>query len=330
MRGGDSIRSAAPGATATRPATNWRVALNPKRALVALMILGGVALQTSYAQERDRPARRSADRPREQVGQATESRAGAVSTPRLRRLQERMAQESPLRPSPQDAAPLKPGEDQDLLGFARAKLPDVFTALNEIRARDPKAYRNRLQEMLPRLRMLRRTFVENPQRAGWIVQHIQNMERLQRARRLWRQNENNPNGRQRIRMEAQRMLTENMRIEARVLDDRVSELKRERTNLAAEERERLLADKADLSQEPALIAKMVTEIHDARDERQRAGLEDVLMEMLLEKVDQHLASLERRAATFRSGAPAELEARLEQLFSTAPPAFAAPEGAERP
>lgn len=303
--------------------------------VIALGVLTAIAPLASAQDRPNRPLRKSDPQSQQHRPplRDSEGRGGRQNPVKSLRLLDRISQDNPFRPSPQDIGPLEPGEEEDLLGFARARLPDIFGALSEIRSRNPEMFRNRMRDMLPRLRMLRRTFGENPQRAEWIVQYIQNTEKMQRMRRVWSQNKSNASAQQRARAEAQRLMAENMRIESRVMDDRAAELKHDRESLAEGEIDRLLSSDADMSAEPPVVAKMVGEIAAAENERQRAGLRDVLREMLLEKIDDRVDGLSHRAAAFRERAPAEIDARLDRLFSDTPDPqapFATPPTDDRP
>src|SRR5262245_8235020 len=50
----------------------------------------------------------------------------------------------PFRPQPEDLGPVRPGEEQALLDFARDNLPRVSRALTNLRSRNPQGFRERL------------------------------------------------------------------------------------------------------------------------------------------------------------------------------------------
>jgi len=225
---------------------------------------------------------------------------------------------NPFLPLPQELGPPSAEEAHELMFFARQRVRTVFDALDDLRRNAPGAFRGRLREMAPRLRMLRRLFDEDPRVAEAVVTHITNMEAIQRARRAWGASGSNPTRRQRIAAEVRRRAAENLRIERQVLLRRAERLEQERERLVQEEIERLTADDADLWAEPPPLRDLAEDVRQAASEREHDPALAALRAALEERLEHLTQRLRFRAEDITRNARGEIDRRLADLFHEGP------------
>jgi hypothetical protein len=215
-----------------------------------------------------------------------------------------------FRPLPEDEGPLTPGEKQELTSFLRARVPSAHRWLQELRRRDPEAFDERLREAAPRLRQLRRVFERDPELGRKFIRHAQNLERLQRARRVWPRTERASERRERIRAAVRRLIAQNLRIEALVLDDRLRQLQEQREQRIDAWVSRLRSDEINLAGEPEEVRELVRRWRGASGQKRRAELEAELRRMCGERFDREIKRLRRRAELVRESAVEEVDRRL--------------------
>lgn len=277
-----------------------------------------------WPQEReDRPprpqraARRSAQSPPDRVDRPKterppDGREGRGTRP--------LAAELPIRPGPEDAGPLRPGEEEELFVFAQRALPaDMVNAMRRLRSRDPDGFRRVMEMRAPRLRFLRRLFEINPQLARDIVDHAANMNAIRRAREFLRARPDDPGRRRRAVNVIRERCAASVRLEARILAERARMLETSRDGDAERALQRLLAPEADLAAEPPEIREAVQALRDAVSAADQRTARARLKELLATRIDQEIQELRRREQRLRAGAAAEVDRRVARALSSLVP-----------
>jgi len=228
---------------------------------------------------------------------------------------DRLSLGSPLQPAPVDLGPLRPGEERQLMQFARQRLPAVARMLNEFRQSPPRL-RAQLERIAPRLRQLRRLFDENPQLADRLVRHIENMELIKRARRMLDKppGEADPQLRQQILDEVRRRFTENLRIETQALEERAAELEQRREEVIQHELQRITSDRFDAAAEPPPVRELLTRLADTTDAAEREAVLQRVRQLCAQRVDNHIRRMREAAARNRADASAEVDRRVERFL----------------
>lgn len=202
---------------------------------------------------------------------------------------------NPFRPRPADAGPLAPDEDRELLEFAQVHMPRLYERLNNIRSRDPVVFPKRIADAAPRLRMLKRLFRDHPQLAPRVIAHIEKIELLRRAERLWADAGDNRARKQRVENEARRILADLAQIEHELAAGRAREIAENRDRMVESEVARLTQAGADLAGEPREVRFFVDAFHAAEDETARAATLDDLRDLVWVALDEQLEVLRERA-----------------------------------
>jgi hypothetical protein len=218
---------------------------------------------------------------------------------------------NPLRPLPEDLGPLRPGEEEELLEFARTHLRRQFQMLRRLRTRNPARFQERFERVLPRLRQLRRLFDENPTLARYIVRHVENLEAIKARLRHWRAR---PEEREGVRGQVRARVAENLRLERLILEERLSELQDRRDRLVDRELDRLLYPKTDLAPEPERLRALVERYDSAVGDDEREQILDDIREMIGERLDHEVKRLQHRLREMRENRTAEVDQRVDDLF----------------
>ena len=265
------------------------------------------------AQRRAGPAARRPPKDRPPAGREED---GPRRLPR-RPPRGRALRDNPFRPAPQDLGPLRPGEAEQLLGFARQRMPHVYDALQRLRRQNPQRFDRRLADLAPRLRQLRRLFDEDPGLAKLLVEHIRNVEKLNRIRMFIARNRNRSEAVRRAAGEVRRIMADLRRIEIDVLQRRIDQLTRERDELVEQDFARLLDPSNDLLGEPPEIRRIVGRLRRARSERERSAIEQQLRNVCQRRIDERIGALQQRVRRMRSRAADEIEQRVRQFIENA-------------
>lgn len=228
---------------------------------------------------------------------------------------DRFAEVNPFRPDAEDLGPLRAGEDQELLGFAREFVPRVYQMLNQLKSASPERFRFRLAQTAPRLRQLRRVAETNPPLARRLVAHSEQLEQIRQAvRRMNVGGGDNPQMRTRVGDLVRRRTRDLLHIEASVLTDRADELEKEREPRVQRLVDELIADGADLSAEPPPLQDAIRNIRAAP-----AGEREPLMERLRSRLrlrfDESIERLRSRAEEIRSDPDGEVDRRAAEFMS---------------
>lgn len=240
----------------------------------------------------------------------------------------------PLRPTADDRAPLAEGEDVELLAFADEQIHPLYEALNRLRQGRPRAFQERMEQVAPYLRFLRRVHQENPQLGRRLIEHVKNNQFLERVAREWRRRAAAPDGqpvdpaeRRRLAQEARQRAGQNLRIEVGILESQARRLDESRSQWIDDRVAALLAaDDVALAAEGDELAAGVRALRAATDESARAAAEQALRARLDAQVSDDVAALRARADDLRQNAPAEISRRVRRVFGL-PPEAPEPAGA---
>jgi hypothetical protein len=202
---------------------------------------------------------------------------------------------NPFHPRPEDTGPLAQDEDRELLEFAQIHMPRLYERLSSVRDRDPAAFPQRMADAAPRLRMLRRLFRDHPQLAPRVIAHIEKIELLRRAERLWADAGDNRARKQRVENEARRILADLAQIEHELAAGRAREIAENRDRLVESEVQRLTQPGTDLAGEPREVRFFVDAYRAAEDEDSRAATLDDLRDLVWVALDEQLEVLRERA-----------------------------------
>lgn len=218
---------------------------------------------------------------------------------------------NPFRPLPADWGPIVEGEAAQLLEFARKNVPKLSERLEQIRLRDPADFDKRLDEAAPRLRMLKRLFAANPRIAASVVRHIDNIELVRRAMRLWLNAEDEPVRRTRIENEIRRRFSDLVDIERELAETRAAEIRTNREQILADEVARLTVPGVRLDPEPRDIRWFVEAYQVAANDADRAAAKEDLRDLLSILLDDQVEILTERAEDFARDKEKIIERRLE-------------------
>lgn len=259
-----------------------------------------------------RPSRGRAERPsrphdnNDDVGDSES--AGESTTPRGGR--PRMFGDLPFQPTRADFGPLRPGEDAELLEFARSEVPDAFMRLERLKRSAPGEFRQRLRDAAPRLRFLRRAFQRNPRLGRVLVEHISATLKINEALRAYRRS-GSREGRDRAALgEAIRQrIAARLRIEEQALDLHVAELVETRDDRIAERVDTLLNAPPEQTDAQGEFRALIERYRAARDDAERAAIRANLQERVARRVDSEIAAMRERLANSREN----FEARAERI-----------------
>jgi hypothetical protein len=224
----------------------------------------------------------------------------------------------PLPPSPEDEGPLRPGEADELVEFARRSLPDLYPLLKRMRDRNPAEFEQRLAERAPRLRFLRRIFGQNPRLGDLIVDHSRSLREIGRARQaLPRFPRQSPQHREAVAFLRERVAV-SLRIEAQVFEELGDMLAANRPAEIDRWVERMLAPDFDALAQPPAMRELIAQVHAADDET-RPVLEAELRGQVERRIDDRIEGLRTRAARLREAGPEEVDRRLRRILDAPGP-----------
>jgi hypothetical protein len=214
---------------------------------------------------------------------------------------------------------LRSGEEAELLAFAQAHTPRLYSVMSALRRRSPERLRERLGQFAPRLRHLRRLYEQSP-RLGQIVQvYAENLFEMQRGVRALRQTPAGSASYADERQELRKLVGNNVRLESDALAALAEEVEEHRAERVAERMSYLLSDDADVAAAPEHVRNLVAAVRAARDdsERERAG--DRLRDALAREVSQEVRALRERVERRRQDVTAEVDRRMERLLDEREP-----------
>ncbi len=212
---------------------------------------------------------------------------------------------------------MREGEADRLLQFARHRMPRVYEALQRLRETNPQGFQRRLADLAPRLRQLRRLYEQDPALGDLLVEHVRNVERLNRIRMFVARNRNRPEALRRAAAEARRAIVALRRIEIDVLTRRIEQLRRDRDAQIEEMLGRLTDPDAELLAEPPEIRRIVGRLRRAANDRERAAIEQQLRRICEHRIDERIAALRERIGRMRRNAAVEIDRRVQRFIEDA-------------
>lgn len=256
------------------------------------LVLNGVA--RAQPRQPERPTR-----PRQ-----TESQPGGAERGGSSALLKRL-----VEPGKQDEGPLKPGEDQELMQFAQQHLPHIAEVLHELKDKKPEAFAKKFEQVVPRLRYMKRLFATRPQIATKIAKFADNRVELERLRQ---QHGKTKGEKQKpIEQQMRNRLTENLDLEQELLAYRLGDIQKAPAESAEGEMLALIAPDADLAAEPKEIRDLVGQARSGTPTaRQR------LLERMRERIDHQADSLRERIQKLRESRAENIDEQLHALLST--------------
>lgn len=244
---------------------------------------------------------------------------------RLPPLVERLLGGNPFRPQSRDMGPLREGEADELLNFARQRIDNaapsaerIFGWLEEARNRNPQRFESEMQKAAPRLRHLKRLSETSKPLFDAISEHVRNDRQLTRLGREWSRTGPRPLIQQTLRGEIAALVRRNLEIKIDVLGRMIEQATERRDQLITDESARLQSAEASMADGPqrdggrgerrdALPAELrdaVTKIRESTDPAER--------ERLIGELKTRVAAHIDRAVGFLRERQADLQARLDE------------------
>jgi hypothetical protein len=219
-----------------------------------------------------------------------------------------------FRIAPEDRGPLRPGEEQELLTFARARLPRIAEALETLQQRDPEKFRERLAEHAPRLRHLRRIYDLSPRLGDILRTYSLNLVEIERRSRDLTRGEAASAERDQQVAALRERLAENVRLECEGLETLAGQLEDRRAERTAERLANLTTADVDPAALPPHVRDLVAAYQNAATDEERAAAREKLQVAAAQHVDLEIAALRERAAHMRQRAEEETDRRLERVL----------------
>lgn len=253
-----------------------------------------------------RRTERRAERPQERDGRGTAEETGRAPRGRA-------PGANPFGPAREDFGPLQPGELERLLAFVQRRAPRIAAMLERVQTDQPEQFDERMHELTPQLRRLMRLFEENPQLAQRLLRHAENLEGAKRrARALGPGNDDAPQ--QKLAMQELRgIISENVKIEAEVLETRMQELQSRRDAIVEQEFQRLTGDPKAVRLAPAELRPLLEQYAAGASDAQRAALAADLRQRIGARLDEGVQRLRGHAAKLRNREAAEVNQRVDAL-----------------
>ncbi len=220
-----------------------------------------------------------------------------------------------FEPSEEDRGPLREGEADDLLEFARTHFPLISTFLTEVQTRNPEQFERRMSEAAPRLRFLRRVYARNPRLGEIVRDYAEQMMRIRRGTAEAVRRSDDADFRAAWLTQMRERVSQTVALEVRALAERADELAGERDATIARRFDALTCDDADLSTEPPALraaAERCLTLANGPDE-EKTQADAALRTMLGRMIDREVGDLRSRAAARRGRAEEEIERRVVRL-----------------
>ncbi len=230
----------------------------------------------------------------------------------------RMFGDLPFQPTRADFGPLQPGEDAELLEFARSEVPDAFMRLDRLKRSAPGEFRQKMRDAAPRLRFLRRAFQRNPRLGRVLVEHISATLRINEALRAYRRG-GVREGRDRAALgEAIRQrIGARLRIEEQALDLHVTELVDTRDARIAERVDALLSAPAEQTEAQGELQALAERHRAAAEDSEREAIRAQLHERVARRIDAEIEQFRERLANSRENYDARAERIAREMIRRA-------------
>lgn len=240
---------------------------------------------------------------------------------------------NPFEPTPADRGPLAPGEERELLRFAKRRVPFAYRMLNRARRENPAAFAEHLERAAPRLRQLRRLFDSDPAQARRLVRYTADTQQLNHLRAKFRQNRDRPGAARRVANEARPLIADRLKIEREVLRAHVETLDEQRDQMIDAEMRRLMDPMTDLADKPPPLRMLLGRLRESDNPAQRKQLENRLRLMCTTHIERRIAHLrERQARISETPLADQVDQQLRRFLQSgaAQTPFAAPRRDDKP
>lgn len=227
---------------------------------------------------------------------------------------------------PEDQGPLQPGEEQQLLAFARTHTPRLYRAMDWLREHNQDKFRQRLSEHAPRLRHLRRVYERNPKIGAIIQTYTENTFEIERGAAALRRTEKGTSGYERDVQALRNLVAENVRLEADALDALAAEMEENRAAHVERRVNYLIREDADLSPAPDNLREAVAAYRAAATDAERAERLAAIQTSVEQQTKVEAEALRERVGRMRNQAPDQVDKRIERLLEFRPPRGGPPDG----
>lgn len=223
-----------------------------------------------------------------------------------------------FRPRPQDLGPLRPGEADTLMDFAKERMPRLYAALDWVRGRRPGMFQQRLDQMAPRIRQLKRVYERSPELGDALRGHMESMFEIRRRMQVLQDNEPGSALRERTIDELRDLVADSVSHETEALKLLADELDKRRDARIEGWMGYLLAAPAeDLARVPEELRAQVDAYHSARGDSERASARDRLREQVATFATSDVRALRERVEMRTANAADEVDRRLQSLIEDA-------------
>ncbi|MFO0839838.1 MAG: hypothetical protein U1D55_15105 [Phycisphaerae bacterium] len=214
-----------------------------------------------------------------------------------------------LRPAPDEWGPIRPGEEQRLMEFARRNMPGAYSLLTQAQQRNPQMFERRLQMIAPRLRHFERISGQYPDFARALVGGVESDQALAQAVGDFRRAPQNSPQRQPAETLLRQRIAARLDAQEQIGRQGLEILSQEREQRAAAIADQLLANPDRLPPDADEIRERIERIRSATDDAEREALESAFRTAVsqryaqqLERMQEHVQHLaERRAARIEAG-----------------------------
>lgn len=220
---------------------------------------------------------------------------------------------------PDDEGPLQPGEEEQLMDFARSHTPRLYRAMQWLREHNPDKFQQRLTEHAPRLRHLRRVYERNP-KIGTIIQtYAENTFEIERGAMALRRAEKESPGYECDVQAVRDLMAENVRLEADALEALAAEMEQEREQRVEKHVAYLTSADADVSAAPDNLREAVAAYRAATNDAERAAQRAAIRTLVEQQLKVEVAALRERIGHMRDQAAEQVDSRMQRLLEFRPP-----------
>jgi hypothetical protein len=222
--------------------------------------------------------------------------------------------QAPWLPRSEDRGPLRPGEEQELLDFARTHIPQLARLLEQVNRNNAGALEGRQRDMIPQLRRLMRLQEKHPKLADLIRRHIEATHDIRRnTRMLHGADPDSPRwpamaGRFR---QAMRNVVE---IEIDAMQEHLEELRRTRNERVQQRIDYLLAAATDLADEHPSMRQVVDTIRKEQDPKRRQERIDRLRQRMTAGMESDERRIFNRVELMRESKEELIENRFQRAM----------------
>ncbi|MFN0137371.1 MAG: hypothetical protein ACKVS9_14805 [Phycisphaerae bacterium] len=250
---------------------------------------------------------------------------------------ERLMGGNPFKPMPEDFAPLREGELDELLTFARVQLDAgvapadrAFGELDDMHRRDPQRFRAEMgPRIAARLRHMKRLSEQAPEHFSDVIEHIRNGKIVQRLSREWSRTAR-PMIRQKLRDEVRAKLFRNIGLQGSVLERMLKNAADRRDVLIDDEIQRLIdgpppppggvgdsPPPPPPPQEPAELREMLRKLRSSTDAAEIERVRSEVRARISRHMDRALNMLRERREEMLERASADADRQTEEALRRA-------------